>query len=333
MQTYNAIIKGTGNYHPEKVMTNDDLAKMVDTSDEWITQRTGIKERRIGSVENEEFPSGMAEHAAREAIKNAGLTPDDIDLILFSVTLPDMLFPNTASQLQTRLGISNQCACLDFNAACTGWVYGLQMVNSLVQTGVYKNALLVGCEMTSTFNNWEDRSTCVLFGDGCGATVISRDEENTGAMIFDSILGCDSSKSMALALPKGGSKEPITHEVLEKKEQYISMDGQVVFKAAVKTMSSHCATLLERNNLTLDDIDWFIPHQANLRIIETSAKLLNFPMERVIQTVQKYANTSSASIPAALHEAVMDGRVKRGQTILVAAFGAGLTSGAALIKF
>ncbi len=333
MQTYNAIIKGTGNYHPEKVMTNDDLAKMVDTSDEWITQRTGIKERRIGSVENEEFPSGMAEHAAREAIKNAGLTPDDIDLILFSVTLPDMLFPNTASQLQTRLGISNQCACLDFNAACTGWVYGLQMVNSLVQTGVYKNALLVGCEMTSTFNNWEDRSTCVLFGDGCGATVISRDEDNTGAMIFDSILGCDSSKSMALALPKGGSKEPITHEVLEKKEQYISMDGQVVFKAAVKTMSSHCATLLERNNLTLDDIDWFIPHQANLRIIETSAKLLNFPMERVIQTVQKYANTSSASIPAALHEAVMDGRVKRGQTILVAAFGAGLTSGAALIKF
>lgn len=333
MQTYNAIIKGTGNYHPEKVMTNEDLAKMVDTSDEWITQRTGIKERRIGSVENEEFPSGMAEHAAREAIKNAGLTPDDIDLILFSVTLPDMLFPNTASQLQTRLGISNQCACLDFNAACTGWVYGLQMVNSLVQTGVYKNALLVGCEMTSTFNNWEDRSTCVLFGDGCGATVISRDEENTGAQIFDSILGCDSSKSMALALPKGGSKDPITHEVLEKKEQYISMDGQVVFKAAVKTMSSHCATLLERNNLSLDDIDWFIPHQANLRIIETAAKLLNFPMDRVIQTVQKYANTSSASIPAALHEAVMDGRVKRGQTILVAAFGAGLTSGAALIKF
>lgn len=333
MQTYNAIIKGTGNYHPEKVMTNEELSKMVDTSDEWITQRTGIKERRIGSVEKEEFPSGMAEHAAKLAIKNAGIDPNDIELIVFSVTLPDMLFPNTASQLQTRLGITNHCACMDFNAACTGWVYGLQMVNSLIQTGVYKNALLVGCEMTSTFNNWEDRSTCVLFGDGCGATVISRDEDNTGAQIMDSILGCDSSKSMALALPKGGSKAPITHEVLENKEQYISMDGQVVFKAAVKTMASHCATLLERNNLSLDDIDWFIPHQANLRIIETAAKLLNFPMDRVIQTVQKYANTSSASIPAALHEAYTDGRVKRGQTILVAAFGAGLTSGAAIIKF
>jgi 3-oxoacyl-[acyl-carrier-protein] synthase-3 len=333
MEIFNTIIKGTGNFHPEKVMTNDDLTKIVDTSDEWITQRTGIKERRIGSVEKEEFPSGMAEHAAKEAIKNAGIDANDIELIVFSVTLPDMLFPNTASQLQTRLGITNNCACMDFNAACTGWVYGLQMVNSLIQTGVYKNVLLVGCEMTSTFNNWDDRSTCVLFGDGCGATVLSRDESGSGAMIMDSILSCDSSKSMSLALPKGGSKSPITHEVLDKKEQFVTMDGPVVFKSAVKTMSSHCATLLERNGLGLDDIDWFIPHQANLRIIETAAKLLNFPMEKVIVTVDKFANTSSASIPAALHEALNDGRVKRGQTILIAAFGAGLTSGAAIIKF
>jgi len=332
MSLYNTIIKGTGNYHPEKVLTNEELSKMVDTSDEWIVQRTGIKERRIGSVEKEEFPSGMAEHAAKTAIKNAGIEANDIELIVFSVTLPDMLFPNTASQLQERLGITNHCACMDFNAACTGWVYGLQMSNALIASGVYKNILLVGCEMTSTFNNWEDRSTCVLFGDGCGATVLSRDEDNTGATILDSILGCDSSKSMSLALPKGGSKSPITKEVLENKEQFISMDGPVVFKAAVKTMSSHCATLLKRNNLSLDDIDWFIPHQANLRIIETAAKLLEFPMEKVICTVEKYANTSSASIPSALHIALEDGRVKRGQTILVAAFGAGLTSGAAIIK-
>src|SRR5690606_19612873 len=155
MQVFNTKILGTGKYHPEKIMTNDDLAKMVDTSDEWIFQRTGIKERRIGSVENEEFPSGMAEHAARDAIKNAGLSPDDIQMIIFSTTLPDMLFPNTASCLQERLGITNKCACFDINAACTGWVYGLAMANSLIQTGAFNNVLVVGCEMTSSFNNWD----------------------------------------------------------------------------------------------------------------------------------------------------------------------------------
>ncbi len=176
MQIYQTKIQGTGKYHPEKVMTNEDLSKMVDTSDEWIMQRTGIKERRIGSMEKDEFPSGMAERASLDALKEAGLRPDDIDMIIFSTTLPDMLFPNTASQLQARLGIENKCACMDINAACTGWVYGLQVANSLVQTGVYENVLLVGTEMTSAFNNWEDRSTCVLFGDGSGATILSRAE-------------------------------------------------------------------------------------------------------------------------------------------------------------
>lgn len=333
MKLYQTKIQGTGKYHPAKVLTNDDLSKMVDTSDEWIVQRTGIKERRIGSVEKEEFPSGMAEHAAKDAIKNAGLQPDDIEMIIFSTTLPDMLFPNTASQLQARLGIENKCACMDINAACTGWVYGLQVANSLIQTGVYKNILLVGTEMTSTFNNWEDRSTCVLFGDGSGATILGRAEEGEGSRILDSVLGSDSSKRMALALPKGGSMAPITHEVLDNKEQYITMDGQVVFKSAVKTMAQHCATLLERNNLTLDDIDWFIPHQANLRIMETVGKLLKFPMDRVISNVEKYANTSSATIPTAMNEAIEDGRIKRGQKIMVAAFGAGLTSGAAIFEY
>lgn len=333
MQLYQMKIAGTGKYHPEKVLTNDDLSKMVDTNDEWITQRTGIKERRISDLKKEEYPSGMSEHAAREAIKNAGLEPNDIDLIIFSVTLPDMLFPNTASRLQERLGITNGCACMDVNAACTGWVYGLVVANSLIQTGVYKNILLVGCEMTSTFNNWEDRASCILFGDGSGATVLTRSEDGSASRLVDSVLGSDSTKKDALMLPNGGSMSPITKEILEKKEQYLTMDGQVVFKAAVKTMSSHCATILERHNLTVDDIDWFIPHQANLRIIETTASLLKYPMDKVIVNVDKYANTSSASIPSALHEAVMDGRIKRGQKILVAAFGAGLTSGAALLEF
>lgn len=333
MQLYKTRFQGTGKYHPEKILTNEELSKMVDTSDEWITQRTGIKERRIGSIEKEEYPSGMAERASRQAIKNAGLEVDDIGLILFSTTLPDMLFPNTASQLQARLGMTNQCACLDINAACTGWIYGLQMADALIKTGVYENILLVGTEMTSSFNNWEDRSTCVLFGDGSGATVLSRANADSDSFVIDTIMASDSSKRMALSLAKGGSMGPITKEVLEKKEQYMTMDGQVVFKSAVKTMASHCATLLERNNLTLDDIDWFIPHQANLRIMETVAKLLNFPMERVISNVEKYANTSSATIPTAMHEAIEDGRIKRGQKIMLAAFGAGLTSGAAIIQY
>lgn len=333
MQMYKSQILGSGKFHPEKVMTNEDLSKLVDTSDEWIMKRTGIKERRIASIEKEEFPSGMAEHAAKMAIKNSGLNPEDIGLIIFSVTLPDMLFPNTASQLQARLGLTNKCACMDINAACTGWIYGLQVANSLIQTGVYENILIVGTEMTSAFNNWEDRSSCVLFGDGSGATVLSRAKEGSNSELIDSILACDSSKKESLKLPNGGSMSPITKEILDNREQFVSMDGQIVFKNAVKTMASHCATLLKRNNLSLDDINWFIPHQANLRIIEAVAHLLKFPMEKVIVNVEKYANTSSASIPSAMTEAIDDERIQRGQLVLMAAFGAGLTSGAALIRY
>lgn len=330
---YSTKILGTGKYNPEKVVTNEDLCKVVDTSDEWIVQRTGIKERRIGDIAKEEYPSGMSEHAAKLAIAEAGIAPNDIDLILFSNTLPDMLFPNTASQLQQRLGITNKCACLDINAACTGWVYGFTIANSLIQTGVYKNILLVGCEMTSTFNNWEDRSTCVLFGDGSGCTILGRASESEGSKVIDSVLGCDSSKWESLQLPAGGSKRPVSKEILDERGQFMSMDGQTVFKSAVKTMASHCSTLLKRNNLTNDDIDWFIPHQANLRIIETAGSLLKFPLEKTIINVEKYANTSSASIPTALYEAIQDGRVKRGDKILMTAFGAGLTSGAVLIEY
>lgn len=333
MEIYSTKILGTGKYNPTNVVTNADLTKMVDTTDEWIFQRTGIKERRIGSLEKEEFPSGMSERAAKIALQEANLEPNDIDLILFSSTIPDMLFPNCASQVQQRLGITNKCACLDINAACTGWLYGFTLANSLIQTGVYKNIMLIGCEMTSTFNNWEDRSTCVLFGDGSGCTILGRAEQNESCKVLDSILGCDSSKWESLQLPAGGSKSPITKEILEDKGQYMKMDGQVVFKSAVKTMASHCATLLKRNNLTQDDIAWFIPHQANLRIIETAAGLLKFPLDRVIINVEKYANTSSASIPTAMYEAIQDGRIKRGDKILMAAFGAGLTSGALLLEY
>lgn len=333
MELYHTKIQGTGKYHPEKVITNEELTKIVDTSDEWIVQRTGIKERRIADLAKDESPSGMAEKAARIAIEQAGLEPNDIDFIMFSVTLPDTLFPNAASHLQEKLGITTKCGCIDINAACTGWVYGLTMANALVQSGTFKNVLLCGTEMTSAFNNWDDRNTCVLFGDGSGAVVLGRAEKNEESQIIDSILTSDSSKKETLILPAGGAKRPVRQDVLDENAQWMHMDGQIVFKNAVKTMSSHCAKLLKRNNLTIDDIDWFIPHQANLRIIETAGNLLKCPAEKVIVNVEKYANTSSASIPAALHEAVSDGRVKRGDLVLFAAFGAGLTAGATLLRF
>lgn len=332
MELSNMKIIGTGKFHPAKVMTNDDLSKLVDTSDEWITQRTGIKERRISDLSKGEYPSGLAEKAAAMAIKNAGLEPNDIDLILFSVTIPDMLFPNTASWLQKKLGITNGCGAIDLNAACSGWLYGLCMANSMIQTRTHKNILLVGCEMATGFNNWKDRNTCILFGDGCGAVVLAA-AEGKESFLYNSVLGADSSKCESLILKNGGAKSPITHEIIDNREQFCEMDGTVVFKAAVKTMAANSATVLERAGLSLDDVDWFIPHQANLRIIETAAKLLNFPMEKVIVNVQKYANTSSASIPAAMHEAIEDGRIKRGDTILLAAFGAGLTSAATVIQY
>lgn len=333
MELFNTKISGTGKYHPKRVVTNRELSERVDTSDEWIIKRTGIKERRIGSIETNDFPSGMAEHSAKMAIKNAELEPNDIDLILFSVTCPDMFFPNTASCLQERLGITSKCACLDINAACTGWLYGVTIANSLIQTGVYKNILLVGTEMTSNFNNWDDRNTCVLFGDGSGAAVLSASSEQDGPQVFDSIAASDSSKKGSLILPKGGALSPINAEILANNEQWMSMDGQIVFKNAVKTMSSQALTLLKRNNMTIEDIDWFIPHQANMRIIETTGQLLKCPTDKVIVNVEKYANTSSASIPVALHEAIEEGKIKRGQTILMTAFGAGLTSSAVLLKY
>jgi 3-oxoacyl-[acyl-carrier-protein] synthase-3 len=332
MQLYRSKIKGTGKYLPSKILTNDEISKIVETNNQWIMERTGISERRIGDPTSD-IPSSMAQKASHLAIEKAGLKPNDIDCILFSVTIPDMFFPNTASVLQEKLGITNHCACLDINAACSGWVYGLTLANSLIQTGVYKNILLVGCEMTSRFNNWKDRNTCILFGDGCGAIVLGRSEETEKSEIYSSVLTSDSSKKDHLALYAGGAQKQITHEVLDKEEQYVTMNGPEVFKAAVKTLAAHSAKVAQDAKITLNEINWFIPHQANLRIIEAAANRLEFPLEKVIINVEKYANTSSASIPIALDEAITDGRVKRGDVLILAAFGAGLTSGALCLRY
>lgn len=334
MKLYKTKILGTGKYHPEKIVTNEDITKMVETTDEWIVQRTGIRERRVADITKGEDASGMAERSSRMAIKNAELKPNDIEFILSSVTIPDTLFPNMSSCLQTKLGITNNCGVLDVNSACTGWVSALTLANGLIQTGVYKTILLSGTEMASSFNNWQDRNTCILFGDGSGSVVLGRSEdEDDSSEIIDSIISCDGTKGESLILRKGGSRYPITAEIIEKREQYMEMDGPVVFKSAVKTMCSHAMTLLERNNMTIDDVDWFIPHQANLRIIETTGQLLKCPPEKVIVNVENYANTSSASIPVALNEAIDQGKIKRGQVLLFTAFGSGLTSAATLLRY
>lgn len=334
MKLWSTKILGTGSFVPEKIVTNDDIAKRVDTNHQWIVERTGIHNRRIADPAKGETPSGMAKIAAEKAINAANLTPNDIDLILFSVTLPDQFFPNTACLLQDKLGITNNCPCLDINAACTGWIYGLSMANALIQTGVYKNILLVGAEMTSAFNSWEDRNTCILFGDGCGAVVLGRAGETEESQIFSSVLGADSSKKDHLKLEAGGSAKRVTYEVLERNEaNLIQMNGQEVFKAAVKTMASHCEKVIKDAGKSMDDVNWFVPHQANLRIIEAVGNRFNFPQEKVITNVDQYANTSSASIPIALDEAIRAGKIKRGDNILMAAFGAGLTSGALFLKY
>lgn len=332
MSLYQTKILGLGHYLPSKIMTNDDIAKKVETNDQWIIERTGIKERRIADPEKD-VPSSMALHASQMAIKNAGINPNDIELILFSVTIPDYFFPNTSSVLQEKLGITNQCACLDISAACTGYVYGLTIADALIKTGTYKNILLVGCEMTSRFNNWEDRNTCILFGDGCGASILTRAEANESSLILSTALASDSTKKDALILKCGGSVRPVDYKVLDEKAQYVTMDGQQVFKAAVKTMAALCEQVISKAKLKTSDINWFIPHQANLRIIEAVGNRFEFPSEKVIVNVDKYANTSSASIPIALSEAVARNQIKRGEYLLFAAFGAGLTSGAVLLKY
>lgn len=334
MTTYRTKILGTGSYFPKRVLTNDEISKRVDTNHQWIVERTGISERRIGEP-GVDIPSYMASQAGKLALEAAGLQPNDIDFILFTTTMGDVPMPNTASYLQLKLGITNGCACVDLNAACTGWTYGFVMADALIKTGAYKNIMVVGADMTSTFNNWDDRNVCILFGDGCGVTILGRapeGEKDTG--VLAQILGGDSTKAEHLTIQVGCSLDPYNETNLKDGSANIRMDGKEVFKAAVKTMASHCEKVLKDAGLTLAEVDWFVPHQANLRIIEAVATRLNgFPIEKTIVNVDRFANTSSATVPTAMDEAIRDGRIKRGQTILVAAFGAGLTSGAAVFKY
>ena len=320
-----ARIAGTGSYLPEKVLTNDDLAKMVDTSDEWIAARTGIRERHVAA--EGETTSDLGYHAALRALEAAGVAAEDIDLIVVGTTTPDLIFPSTACLIQHKLGAAG-CPAFDVNAACSGFIYAMSVADKFIRTGDAKTVLVVGSETLTRMVDWSDRSTCVLFGDGAGAVVLKADTE-TG--ILSTHMHADGGKKELLWNPVGVSVGFKEHE--KNAGVAIQMSGSDVFKYAVKALDSVVEETLEANGLDRHDIDWLIPHQANLRIIEATAKRLDMPMERVVVTVDKHGNTSSGSVPLALDEAVRSGKVQRGQLVLLEAFGGGFTWGSALLRY
>lgn len=323
-----AAIIGTGMYVPPKVLTNADLMKMVETSDEWITSRTGIKERHI--VEPGQATSDLAAEAALVAIRNAGMAPADLDLILLATLSPDMLCPSTACLVQHRIG-AKRAAAVDIAAACSGFVYGLSLARGAIISGEASHVLLIGAEVTSRFIDWTDRTTCVLFGDAAGAVVLSASHDGRG--VVGTVLGADGGGASYIDMPAGGSRLPASAETVAAKQHVLHLKGQDVFKAGVRSMSQAVQDVLKKCGLSTNDIALLIPHQANSRIISAVADSLKFPMEKVMVNVEKYGNTSAATIPLALHEAVAAGRVKTGDLICVVAFGGGLTWGAAVIRW
>lgn len=321
-------ITGTGSYLPEKVLTNADLEKMVDTDDEWIVTRTGIRERHVAA--DGEATSDLAFHASVEALDSAGLAPEEIDLIIVATTTPDYPFPSTASLLQARLG-AYKAAAFDIQAVCTGFVYALSTADQFIRSGMYKKVLVVGAEVLSSLMDWSDRSTCILFGDGAGAVVLEADESERG--IVSSHLHADGSQYDLLYVPGGGSREPISRELLDSGRQFIRMKGNEVFRVAVNALESTVLEALEANNLKAEDIDLLVPHQANIRIINATGKKLGLSADKVMITVDRHGNTSSASIPLALCEAVKENRVKDGSLVLLEAFGGGFTWGSVLLRW
>lgn len=321
--TYSRIV-GTGSYLPPKILTNHDLEKMVDTTSDWIVERTGIRQRHIAA--DGETTGSLAEEASRRAIDAAGIRVDDIDLIIVATTTPDRVFPSTACLLQDRLGIHG-CAAFDIQAVCTGFVYALGIADKFVRTGSAKCALVVGAETISRIIDWTDRTTCVLFGDGAGAVILTASDEPG---IISSHLHADGQYKDLLTVPAGISQG---YDKVTKRETHLNMEGSEVFKVAVNTLGRIVDETLEYNGLQKSDIKWLVPHQANVRIIAATAKKLGLPMDHVVLTVDHHGNTSAASIPLAFDVAVRDGRIQRGETVLMEAFGGGFTWGSVLLKY
>ncbi len=321
-----AKIRGTGSYLPEKILTNEDLEKMVETSDEWIVTRTGMKERRL--ARGDEFTSDMGRDAALKALEAAQCPAEEIDLILFATITPDYTFPSTACLIQKQIG-ANKAAAMDIQAACTGYLYALGIAKAFIEAGMYRNILIVASEKLSSIVDYKDRNTCVLFGDGASAAVIS--SEGKGLLVKDVTLGADGEQAQLLVLPGGGSRNPSTEKTVADNLHYLRMEGKEVFKHAVRRMESASKESIEKSGLQETDISWFVPHQANLRIIESLAKRFNVPSEKVFVTIHKYGNTSASSLGIALDELLREKQIDAGENILLTAFGSGLTWGAAVL--
>jgi 3-oxoacyl-[acyl-carrier-protein] synthase-3 len=324
-----ARISSLATYVPPRVLTNADLERLVDTSDEWILQRTGIRERHI--VDPGMATSDLAVEAAREAIVRAGLTPDDIDFIVVGTTTPDMLFPSTACLVQEKLG-ANHAWGYDLFAACSGFTYALTTAAQLVSAGGSRHALVIGADVMSSIIDYTDRTTCVIFGDGAGAAVVeATDEEGIGIIDFENYI--DGSGGAALCMPAGGSRQPASVETVTNRMHYVKQDGQAVFKFAVRNTEEACRRILERNKITPDEIDLLVSHQANRRIILSAAEKLGVPEEKVVINIERYGNTTAATIPLALNDAVADKRLKRGDLLLMVSVGAGFTVGSLLLRW
>jgi 3-oxoacyl-[acyl-carrier-protein] synthase-3 len=319
-----STIAGTGSYLPEKILTNADLEKLIDTSDEWIRTRTGIRERHIAAPG--ETTTDLAEHASRRALQAAGVSPSDVDLICVGTATPDLVFPNVGTLLQDRLGIRG-CAAFSLEAACASFMYALGVADKFVRLGDAKCALVVGADTLTRIVDWTDRATCVLFADGAGAVVL-RPSSEPGVM--STKLHADGRYKDLLLYPDGVSKG---FELMREGKAHVQMKGNEVYKVAVNTLGALVTETLAANGVSRDELDWLIPHQANIRIIEAIAKRLDLPMERVIVTIGEHGNTSAASVPLALDTAIRDGRIKRGQLLLLEAFGGGFTWGSALVRY
>lgn len=322
-------IAGTGAFAPDRVMTNHDLQKIVDTTDEWIFTRTGMKERRIADAAT--ATSDLAAEAARRALADAGMAASEVDMILVATITPDYPFPNTACIVQDKIG-AKKAFCMGLEAACSGFVYAVETARNFIATGAVNNALVIGAEKMSSILDWQDRTTCVLFGDGAGAVVLKPAEAGSRGILTTS-LGSDGSLTDLLLVPAGGSRKPATAETVAAREHFLRMRGKEVFKHAVTNMVRSAQTALARAGLGVSDIDWIIPHQANQRIIAAIGERLGVPAEKCIVNVQTYGNTSGASIGLALDEAVRDGRIRKGDIVLFVAFGGGFTWGAMVLEW
>jgi len=326
--THNAGIIGMGHAYPEGILTNADLEKIVDTSDEWITTRTGIKQRHKAA--DNEYTSQFGTKAAVQALERAGLKPEDIDIIICATTTPDQIMPSTGALIQAQIGAVN-AAGMDVFAACSGFLYGLTMVESMVRTGQIKYALVIGAEVLTKYVDYTDRGTCVIFGDGAGAAVVG--PVNSGRGILATKIKSDGRYEEQLYAPGGGTKLGFTHETVDNRDHFFKMKGNELFKVAVRSMAEISAEMLEKAGFTIDDIDIVIPHQANQRITDAVASRLKIAEEKVYSNIAEHGNTSSASIPIALDECIQSGRIKEGSLVLLTAFGGGVTWGGTIIRF